>query len=302
MPVLVDRARELVGTGLAYFVDDMDHAYIDEPVVLLNLARWLRRSATYQTSAFLRRRLDDSTVSLKEFSTVAGFALMLWRQYATSGLRLDDIAWFQDATPSWAEQPAHFALSSLDGATRAFEAVTVLDGPLVHAADRAEDVVKWFRASKSPFLIPDDDMGPQLVFLLDAQDGHWLVFVHLEPFTTNRPRRHDQVVPQNPYMFYAKVSTTSAHLAGELKSFIAQKRSMRKEFRALLATFPSDDPAARGTARLPTYNTMQIYCFAELQHTHRARDPAVAELRIEDILREDDLPELEQQDVESGIR
>lgn len=200
----------LVGTGLAYFPDSMAVARIEEPIVLLNLARWLSTSKRFRTSTIIRRRLRDPSVSIFTHALPQALAFYLWRRYSSSGLRLEDIATFPGTVPRWAKEPARFSYSSLVGSSRTFETAERLDALLVRTGHNSDEVFEWLERSDCPFLLPDADMGPQLVFLLDTLDGHRLVFVHLEPYTVDRPRRYDEVRPQNPYLFYAKVSQRDA--------------------------------------------------------------------------------------------
>lgn len=264
-PIFRENARQLVGLAVAHFLDDdMSEARVDEPVILLNLARWLRTSPRYATGAMIERRMRDPAAGdLRGCGFAHSIALFLWRRFG-SGLRLADIASFPGPAPRWAAEAAPFALSSMDGDSRTVEPIKRLDGPLVHGTDRSDDVFAWFERSRSPFLIPDSAFGPQLIFVLDALDGPRLVFVHLEPFDTVRPHRHNQVTPRDPKLYYAS------------------SRAARKQFQQVLATF-SNKTTAKST-RSPAYNSLQIYAFAEVNHSRDARRPPTASLRLHVIL------------------
>ncbi|EJD42080.1 hypothetical protein AURDEDRAFT_186229 [Auricularia subglabra TFB-10046 SS5] len=264
-PVFRENARRLVGLAVAHFVDDdMDEALIDEPVILLNLARWLRSSARYATGALIEHRMQDPAGDLRGCGFAHSMALFLWRRFA-SGLRLTDIVSFHGSAPRWAAQAAPFALTSMDSDSRNVEPIKRLDGPLIQGADHPDDVLAWFERSKCPFLIPDGEFGPQLIFILDALDGPRLVFVHLEPFDTARPHRHNQVTPRDPMRYYAS------------------DRTARKQLQRVLTTFPgqtADSKSARGAV----YNALQIYAFAEVKQPRDSRRPPAATLRLHVVL------------------
>lgn len=201
----------MVAEGMAWFVDDdMDEAQIDEPIILLTLARWIKDSEAYSTSNLIRRRIQDSATDLRGRGFADSIALYLWRRFGASGLRLTDLVSFPGRAPRWATQSAPFSLTDTGEDARTVEPVKQLGGPLVHAANEPEDVFAWFERSTSPFLVPDSEFGPQLVFILDALDGPRLVFVHLEPFTSVRPHRQSEVTPRHPTTFYASVRISSS--------------------------------------------------------------------------------------------
>ncbi|EJD41577.1 hypothetical protein AURDEDRAFT_186521 [Auricularia subglabra TFB-10046 SS5] len=269
--VFAQHASRLVAIAAASFVDDgMDEARIDEPIILLNLVRWLRTSPRYSTAALIRQRINDSTTDLRGRGFAEAFALFLWRRFGVSGLRLTDLVSFPGSTPRWAIQTAPFALTRVNGGTRTVEPLTKLSGALVHAADHPDDVLAWFDRSSAPFLVPDSDFGPQLVFVLDALDGPRLVLLHLEPFPGRaRPHRQDYVTPCVPARYYAS------------------RRVARTQFQAVLATFPTFALPQRKTARNIAYNTLQVYAFSEVQRSVDTERAPSATLRLSVILGED---------------
>lgn len=259
-------SEELVGLGLARFGTSMGLAIIDEPVMLLNIARWLQNSRKFSAGAIIQRRLRDPSMHIRGLALAEGIALSLWNSFAAAGFRLDQIAAFPGTAPSWASRRATFCLTSMRSGARSFRKCSTTMAPLVRVARDVEDVLDWFSGSTTPFLLPDASFGAQLIFVLSVPPSHRLVFVHVDPFDCDRPHRYNQVVARDPTKLYYRDRAANAKFAVVLASFAPEvpRQSTRS------------GPAQKSPAR----NTLQLYCFAGLSKPDRPYDPPVATLRL----------------------
>ncbi|KZW00167.1 hypothetical protein EXIGLDRAFT_722737 [Exidia glandulosa HHB12029] len=276
--LILDKAAECVGSGAAHFTTSVEVAVIDEPLVCLNLVKWVSRSQVYSTSGLLSRRLKDPRLRLPPCALTDGLAFALWSRYASRGVQLDELARFPGVTPSWAKIPAQYMITSANEGRRKNEPITSLAGPLVYQAKEPEDVMTWFQNAEAPFLVPDTGLGAELIFILKTSDVHRVIFVHLDPFSTDRPHRTTTIVPTNPYKLYKSNATARQQLGEILDSF-------------------SHTETTGDERRKVALHTLQIYAFAQLSRSASAFDPPAAILRVEELVRRKGIKELGPQSV-----
>ncbi|KZV84286.1 hypothetical protein EXIGLDRAFT_727444 [Exidia glandulosa HHB12029] len=276
--LILDKAAECVGSGAAHFTTLVEVAVIDEPLVCLNMVKWVSRSQVYSTSGLLSRRLKDPHLRLPPCALPDGLAFALWSRYASRGVQLDELARFPGVTPPWAKMPAQYIITSANEGTRKNEPITSLAGPLVYQAKEPEDVMTWFQNAEAPFLVPDTGLGAELIFILETSGVHRVIFVHLDPFSTDRPHRTSTIVPTNPYKLYKSNAAARKQLGEILDSFSLTESSGDERRKVAL-------------------HTLQIYAFVQFSRSASASDSPAAILRVEELVRRKGIKELGPQSV-----
>ncbi|EJD42065.1 hypothetical protein AURDEDRAFT_186223 [Auricularia subglabra TFB-10046 SS5] len=265
----------LVGIGLARFSDDSTSATVDEPIMLLNLARWLQASRHFSTASIIRRRIRDPSTTLRGVALAEAVAFSLWQSFGVSGLKATQIAAFPGVTPPWASRRGAFCLTSVSSGTRTFSKYRGSAPRLVQLAQDVNGVISWLSDSTAPFLIPDPALGAQLLFVLSAPPSHRLVIVHIDPFTRDRPHRYNSIAPRKPTELYPTDQASRAKFVRAVLSFTRPIRS------SLRSKQPPSSPS-----------TLQIYCFVDLQRSEHTYDPPVATMRLRYLVEKEDIVEM----------
>ncbi|KAH7104355.1 hypothetical protein BKA62DRAFT_635475 [Auriculariales sp. MPI-PUGE-AT-0066] len=265
-----------VWLGLAVMDDDTNSASVWEPLVFYRVLTWLR---TYPESCsidtLLQRPLTaELPMKVGTLSLVAGLAAYIYQLHAPRGGKrlpvLSEYLTFEGAAPRWASSRAEIVLPPLG-----LDDATSLRYPHSHSvlASRGPDEVqKWIRGGNNPFLIPEDDMGVDLMYFLrltgDGLGTTPFVLVTLQIDKSKREaRRHIILVPSDPSNLRAR--TKKDHNV----VFTALKKLPK------LPTGPGDRPSQQ-------HPMLRILCFASPYQlgTVKKRKLPVAVLRPEALL------------------
>lgn len=201
----------LVRTAVALYDDSSSSAVIFEPFILLNLARWLSASAHCSIHGLIRWRLDDKgSCFLRSLAFVEGLAPCLWDALRHAPA-LQSVFRFPGRKPPWSLHSARFVLPRLARDTSVFDAVPASPQSLTRVASTPAEVFDWLNTASHPFLIPDSELGADLLFMLELYDeSAVLVCVHADVFTSVRARRDIRVSPTSPGEFYKNVRAFSS--------------------------------------------------------------------------------------------
>lgn len=178
---------ELVTQGFGYLVADAGHSHNAYMMCTENLAaacllNWLDCDDDKEHS--LRAHLDRQLANPKR--TTAGLAFedsfvwMLWRTFST-GARLDSVFDFCYLPPEWATEEARLVAVFAPDKGGALELVRPdLTTRLAWSTDSFDETMNWFKLRSSPsvrvpFLKPDNNMGPDILFLLRLKNGQLLL-------------------------------------------------------------------------------------------------------------------------------
>jgi len=161
------RAGSLVGMSVGRFGNDSSEAWIDEPLVFMNLARWINSSQKHGVKSRILGSGIAATLRVApphhlEFGRLTVF--YLWTMFAGGESSLSSIFSFDGEAPPWANQPVQ---------------LVQVDKPrhpapdLLRVADSNADVMDWFAdpIPQCSFLLGNVDFGADVVFQLWLPDG-----------------------------------------------------------------------------------------------------------------------------------
>ncbi|EJD42107.1 hypothetical protein AURDEDRAFT_186239 [Auricularia subglabra TFB-10046 SS5] len=253
-------APALVSFGVALYEGHAPNAVFFEPLIYIGLARWLRTSTRSGIHGVIRARLLDESFPIHDASLADGLAACFCNLAAT-GRPLGSYLDFSGPEPAFTKHPMRLVLPRLSQRrinarfqTRAFPSEACLQ-----VASSPDDVFRWFDDASRPFIIPDADCGPDLMFAVELGDaGRVLVCVHTRPLHATRSRRATKAVPMHPKEFYKQVPAA------------------RERFLSYLALFQSRPSPSRGSKVPSKFNTIHLLCFAEPYRSGESYDPPVA--------------------------
>ncbi|KAJ6472329.1 hypothetical protein C8R47DRAFT_1221831 [Mycena vitilis] len=216
---VTDGQYKLVVAGFARYskqeTDGRDIVSIDEPLAVLALIEWLR-ICHVPFSEGLRTR---AAVGVTESTGVNGLEEYLAFYFSAvfdDHTPLDAIFKFSpEHTPQWAKQPARLVSLFRDqneiqeGRVQEYSRPSVCLGT---GGGGKPNTFKWLKhESPEPFCFPDQDMGPDIIFILKLRDkDESLIWVAVQSkFNTGKgmfpvDKLHDTLVSVIPANFYSK--------------------------------------------------------------------------------------------------
>ncbi|KZW00137.1 hypothetical protein EXIGLDRAFT_722713 [Exidia glandulosa HHB12029] len=291
-----DAARAVVNVvslQAGIFMDEEPSARIFEPIVLLRLAEWVNTSPDGSIHGIIRRKLEDNDFSLHGTAFVEGLSAILWDAHA--GETLDSIFDFPGLRPDWTRHTASLVLPQLRLRRHPFTLLDARPPCLVAVANTSDDVFRWLHDASSPFMIPDNDFGAELLFMLNLHgDCQVLVTVHTQFLHAKRTRRDLRLVPTRPDELYKSSPEDREKLMTVLAKIPPLPIGSRKRVRG------SDNTKTR-YAQLPL---MRLLCFGQPWRVDEAYDPPVASVNFRRLLelpppREIDVANLEKRILDS---
>ncbi|KZW01020.1 hypothetical protein EXIGLDRAFT_720066 [Exidia glandulosa HHB12029] len=279
----------LVSLNAAHFLDS-GAAVVSEPIILHRLARWVQSSTRASIFGLIRCKLEDNTFDLNEAAFVEGFAAVLWSAF--NAFDVSACFDFPGLRPDWVHHRASLVLPCFRRRRRPFAPLTARPESLLSVAETSDDVFKWLNDASRPFLVPDEDFGAELLFMLDLHgDAQALVTVHTKFSEAKRTRRDLRAVPPRPHEFYKKSPEDNQRLMDILAKLPPLPIGSRKRTRG------SDATKVRH-ARLPL---LRLLCFTEPWRSHEAYDPPVASVNFGRLLQLPPPVEFNMSDVENRI-
>ncbi|EJD36729.1 hypothetical protein AURDEDRAFT_117027 [Auricularia subglabra TFB-10046 SS5] len=262
-----DDMRELVTHGLGCFVPNPDAGgkevvTINESLVLTTLLRWLLGAETGEKSlsSFLDQAMAHINASVRGFAFEDVVMFILWQAFSTLGLGtpLDRVFNFRYLPPSWGSEPARLIQVFKDSSPnrKPYPLSAGITTRIGYAAQTADDTLAFFTSSnvrdaRIPFLQPDGDCGPDLMFgLLLRQYIELLVSVQCKCWSAKHYAGDvfKAVLKASPEGFY-----TAKGEPGQ------QREENRKQFLELLDQFATSDnlpmPVAPGE---PKYTMIRV--------------------------------------------
>lgn len=185
---------------------------IQEPLVFLNLMRWVQSSHRYSFHGLIRTMLDDAFRAVHDLAQSAAFfeaaAPRLWNMFWGGGGPLSELVHIHAFVPPWMNVEASLKLTSHDDRQpRQFlEPRGSCKRNLVTVAQSPDDCFTWFRRASTPFLITPPGFGADMLFVLELQGGHVVLVClqsHRQP--SGNLRHRSSTVVSNPSTYLAKV-------------------------------------------------------------------------------------------------
>ena len=185
-PRIVENILELVfmGVGLAKSepADEKSIVQVNEPIILAALASLLADHPIYNPYEVLNRDLNSHfnvvNPKLMGFAFEDIVANRLWDTLSRPGVKLSDVFEFAYLKPSWADSEVRLlsALSVFSSSGSYVLTPSEMTGTLVYEGNpqTSERSLAWFHEQdkhRLPFLKPDEDMGPDLLFGLRLVTG-----------------------------------------------------------------------------------------------------------------------------------
>ncbi|KAH7107103.1 hypothetical protein BKA62DRAFT_668141 [Auriculariales sp. MPI-PUGE-AT-0066] len=278
---LWSNVQDYVSLGLALLDDDTTHASIWEPLVFYRLLTWIDNgSESSRIERLLKQQLNSSLRISHSLSSISGIASYFFRLHAPSvykQVNLADYLDFQGAIPGWAAATAEIILPPCirSGNIRIKHPVAFS----ITAANCPEDVLHWMRGSDHPFLIPDDDLGADLLFFLRLKQVNLgptaIILVTLQLSKSSRFTRHPAtIVPIQPSMFYLNATHHRNTIMKTIKS---------------LPNLPTN----LNRAGSYSYSMLRIINCAKPFRPPTGREPPVACLQVDALLQGSHEPELD---------
>ncbi|KZW00180.1 hypothetical protein EXIGLDRAFT_762042 [Exidia glandulosa HHB12029] len=270
-----------------------------EPIILLRLAHWVRTSAEGGIHAVIRQKLEDDTFNIQEGCFCYGFSAVLWDALTSDPSALEVWLDFPGLRPGWTRHCAALVLPRFQHRRRPFLPLDDRPASLLQIADSPSDVFEWLHNAETPFLIPDDDFGADLLFMLNLFGGtQVLVVVHTQFSEMRRTRRDLRVVPTRPDELYKDSP-------GNNQKFM----DINQKFMDILAKLPplplgsrkrarGADTAKERYAHLPL---LRLLCFAQPWRVDEVYDPPVASVNFRRLLQLPPPAEINMADVERRI-
>ncbi|EJD36725.1 hypothetical protein AURDEDRAFT_117024 [Auricularia subglabra TFB-10046 SS5] len=165
-------SRALVGMGAAVYGRDVTVARIYEPLIILNLARWLLNSRSYSvTGRVFKQKMEKSSLPLSDTAFIEGLAACLRDLFGSaSPASMQAALDFAGRPPTWAHGPARLVVPQLSHHRSPFAPYAHGTDVLAHTADTPDDVFRWLENASHPFLIPDPGFGPALLCVVELAD------------------------------------------------------------------------------------------------------------------------------------
>ncbi|KAH8096747.1 hypothetical protein DFH11DRAFT_1679529 [Phellopilus nigrolimitatus] len=255
----IPTSQRLVEIGFSRYMNGVQESIcINEHLVILVLATWMEGKEKYSMGRFLCRELRNKSSQPMGFeNTIMHY---LASAFGVNGTPLTDIFDFVGLIPPWANQRVQLVAFTSVGGRYTFSPISLMDGVVpssrivIHArdADMVLDLIK--NAQNIPFLIPDNHMGPDGLFVLRREDGTimWAAIQDkCQPSSeTNLAKSvvEDAIRTITPKEFYGGDSAWSERL---------NYKKPRDLVNQLMCAIPSKDGEASNPAK-PTYNLLRI--------------------------------------------
>ncbi|KZW01016.1 hypothetical protein EXIGLDRAFT_830423 [Exidia glandulosa HHB12029] len=284
-----------VSIGAALYEQSQDlrcTARVFEPLILLRLAHWVRTSAQGGLHGVIRHKLEDDAFDIQAASFLYGLPSAIWDALASDRDALDGWLDFPGLRPTWTRHSASIVLPRFRQRRRPFLPLQDPPTSLFRIVDTPADVLDWLDHADKPFLIPDEDFGAELLFMLHLHGGaQVLVLVHTRFSETKRARRDSRVVPTRPDELYKNSPDNHRKLMDMLAKLPPLPLGSRKRARG-------SDTTKERYAQLPL---LRLLCFAQPWRVDEAYDPPVASLNFRRMLQLPPPEEIKLADVEKRI-
>lgn len=261
-------SRALVGMGAALYGPDVSVARIHEPLIILNLARWLPKSPGYGVLGLVKQKIDDATLPLRDTGFIEGLAACVRDIFGgPEDVSLAAALDFGGRAPPWAHGAARLLLPQLARRRTPFAPYTYSTDTSIQMAESPDDVFHWLDGAARPLLIPDAAFGAALLCVVGLAGGQKLLLavdarvLRAEPGAALRTRH---LVPLRADEFYREDAESRARLFSALARF-------------------APTPAAGSPSK---YNMLQLQCFARPYRAGTSYDPPAATLDAAFLLRQ----------------
>ncbi|KAF8591863.1 hypothetical protein K439DRAFT_1536510 [Ramaria rubella] len=221
---------ELVEGGFARILNDS--VRVDEPLILLTLARWLDEQDGFDFEQYIDFRLKDEASRWQAFEDAV--TIYLYRAFQPE-VPLTEIFNFFGDIPSWAHCGATLVTFTRDASTNLTWAPVDLSSEprtlgcvMGCSSSNWEDVIKWLHDPEDiAVCLPDTMMGPDHLFLLRLTDGRLLFGAmqdkwHFSKEKLSKRELQDAIKSVTPSSYYSGLhSTTRSQVREELHAALS---------------------------------------------------------------------------------